>query len=196
MRNSHRFSRKSTVCAFCIKNSGAEWFLRISDSDTTWYGEPKLFSSKVSCVCILHKEFRSGLTFENFWQWHDLVWRGMKNSRRLCRGRYSQKSVGFWNDYVFVFLRILKLVVLLLNTQFLKSPGMGLTTTSRLLKIICLFCKRALWTRWYSAKETCNFKEPTNRSHPICSTWSVFIVKQELTFQSVMIYICECDVEM
>jgi len=35
------------------------------------------------------------------------------------------------------------------------------------LKIIGLFFKRALWKRRYSAKETCNFKEPTNRSHPI-----------------------------
>ena len=38
---------------------------------------------------------------------------------------------------------------------------------SRLLKIIGLFCKRALYKRRYSAKETCNLKEPTNRSHPI-----------------------------
>jgi len=37
--------------------------------------------------------------------------------------------------------------------------------TSRLLKIIGLFCKRALWKRLYSAKETDSFKEPTNRSH-------------------------------
>jgi len=35
-----------------------------------------------------------------------------------------------------------------------------------LLKIISLFCKRALQKRLYSAKETLNFKEPTNRSHP------------------------------
>ena len=37
----------------------------------------------------------------------------------------------------------------------------------RLLKIIGLFCKRALYKRRYSAKETYHFKEPTNRSHPI-----------------------------
>jgi len=37
---------------------------------------------------------------------------------------------------------------------------------SRILKIIGLFCKRALWKRRYSARETYNFKEPTNRSHP------------------------------
>jgi len=43
----------------------------------------------------------------------------------------------------------------------------GVATISRLLQIIGLFCKRTLWKRRYSAKETCNFKEPTNRSHPI-----------------------------
>ena len=48
----------------------------------------------------------------------------------------------------------------------------GLATSSRLLKIIGLFCKRALQKRLYSAKETCNFKEPTNSSHTIylCGT--------------------------
>jgi len=44
----------------------------------------------------------------------------------------------------------------------------GVALVSRLLKIICLFCKRALQKRGYSAKETYDFKEPTNRSHPIC----------------------------
>jgi len=43
----------------------------------------------------------------------------------------------------------------------------GVASSSRLLKIIALFCKRALQKRRYSAKETYNFKEPTNRSHPI-----------------------------
>jgi len=42
----------------------------------------------------------------------------------------------------------------------------GVAMTRRLLKIIGLFCKRALSKRLYSAKETYDFKEPTNRSHP------------------------------
>ena len=37
-----------------------------------------------------------------------------------------------------------------------------------------LFCKRALWNRLYSAKETYNFKEPTNRSHPIAHLWHTY----------------------
>jgi len=47
----------------------------------------------------------------------------------------------------------------------------GVATISRLLKIIGLFCKRALLKRRYSAKEIYDFKKPTNRSHPI-HTWS------------------------
>ena len=43
----------------------------------------------------------------------------------------------------------------------------GMASSSRLLKIISLFCKRDLRKRPYSAKETYHFKEPTNRSHPI-----------------------------
>jgi len=43
----------------------------------------------------------------------------------------------------------------------------GVASIRRLLKMIGLFCKRALQKRLYSAKETYNFMEPTNRSHPI-----------------------------
>ena len=49
----------------------------------------------------------------------------------------------------------------------LSESGYGVATTRRLLKITGLFCKRALQKRLYSAKETYNFKEPTNHSHPI-----------------------------
>ena len=49
-----------------------------------------------------------------------------------------------------------------------KKALYGLAWMSRLLQIIGLFCKRALSKRQYSAKETYDFKEPTNCSHPIC----------------------------
>jgi len=42
----------------------------------------------------------------------------------------------------------------------------GVATISGLLNIIGLFGKRALSKRLNSAKETYNFKYPTNRSHP------------------------------
>jgi len=44
----------------------------------------------------------------------------------------------------------------------------GVSTISRLLKIIGLFCRISSLLYGSFAKETCNFKEPTNRSHPIC----------------------------
>jgi len=53
----------------------------------------------------------------------------------------------------------------------------AVATISWLLKIISLFCKRALWKRRYSVKETYDLKEPTHRSHPItgytrwCHIW-------------------------
>ena len=42
-----------------------------------------------------------------------------------------------------------------------------MATTSWLLKSIGLFCKRTLLKRLYSAKETYDSKEPTDRSHPV-----------------------------
>jgi len=50
----------------------------------------------------------------------------------------------------------------------------GVATISRLLKITRLFCKRTRWKRRCSAKETYNFKESTNRSHPIVAKFFFF----------------------
>ena len=44
----------------------------------------------------------------------------------------------------------------------------GVATISRLLKIIGLFGRISSLLQGSFAKETCHFKEPTNRSHPIC----------------------------
>ena len=46
----------------------------------------------------------------------------------------------------------------------------GVASVSRIDQIICLFCKRALQKRQYSAKETYNSIDPTNRIHPIETT--------------------------
>jgi len=53
------------------------------------------------------------------------------------------------------------------NVVIVKAVLYGIATISSLLKIIGLFCKRAPLKRRFSAKETYNFKEPTDRSHPI-----------------------------
>jgi len=54
----------------------------------------------------------------------------------------------------------------------------GVAASSRLLKITGFFCKRNLEKRRYSAKETHNSKEPTNRSHPIAGRVTVAYVAQ------------------
>ena len=48
-----------------------------------------------------------------------------------------------------------------------ESSDYGVALISRMDKILGLFCKRALYKRRYSAKETYNFINPTDRSHPI-----------------------------
>jgi len=55
----------------------------------------------------------------------------------------------------------------LLPTRFVRCTTYGAALASRIDKIIGLFCKRDLWKRRYSAKETCNSVDPTHRSHPI-----------------------------
>jgi len=68
-----------------------------------------------------------------------------------------------YTDAMYFFL----LCVIILFSTYSVFCRYGVATISRLLKIIGLFCKRALWNRRYSAKETYDFKEPTHRSHPI-----------------------------
>jgi len=49
----------------------------------------------------------------------------------------------------------------------LQSFLYGAATISRLLKIIGLFCRISCLLQGSFAKETYNFEEPTNHSHPI-----------------------------
>ena len=69
----------------------------------------------------------------------------------------------------------------------------GVATYRRLHKIIGLFCKRALWKKRYSAKETFNVKKPSNRSHPILATR---LNKREALMREYValmrVYVCMC----
>ena len=60
---------------------------------------------------------------------------------------------------LYCYRKVIQIVIVL-------AYSYGVAAISRLLQIVGLFCKRALLKRLYSAKETCNFKDPTNRSHP------------------------------
>ena len=60
-----------------------------------------------------------------------------------------------------------------------------MATISRFSITVCLFCKRALQKRLYSATRTYNFKEPTDRSHPI-HAWVRSRIYLMTTYESVM----------
>jgi len=49
----------------------------------------------------------------------------------------------------------------------MRAISYGVASVSSIDQIIGLFCKTALLKRRYSAKATCNFIDPTDRSHPI-----------------------------
>jgi len=57
----------------------------------------------------------------------------------------------------------------------------GVALVSGIDRIIGLFCKRALQKRRYSAKETYNFIDPTDHSHPIHRGWIALISSTFLT---------------
>ena len=65
-----------------------------------------------------------------------------------------------------------------------------MATISGLIKIIGHFCKRALQKRRYSAKETYNLIDPTDRSHPIHEmTIEMCIFAQRHELHSVLAYL-------
>jgi len=59
----------------------------------------------------------------------------------------------------------------LINCLNLSHTRYGVDSISRLLKIIGLFSRILSLLSGSFAKETCNFKEPTERSHPIFLSW-------------------------
>ena len=70
-----------------------------------------------------------------------------------------------------------------------KEEGYGEAKLRRLLKIIGLFCKRVLSSRRYSAKETYNLKEPTNRNHPISARGALQFQPQWLMHWNMWLFI-------
>jgi len=63
----------------------------------------------------------------------------------------------------------------------MKASSYGVPTISRHHKNIGLFCKTSLQKRLYSAKETYDVKEPTNRSYPVHKCMSKWLVQKSPT---------------
>jgi len=64
----------------------------------------------------------------------------------------------------------------------------GVATISRLLTIIGIFCRISSLLQGSSAKETCNFKEPTNLSHRISAHHIFDIPTKTYTYTHVYLY--------
>jgi len=65
----------------------------------------------------------------------------------------------------------------------------GVATVGRIDKIVGLFCKRDLLKRQYSAKETYDLIDPTDRSHPVCISqsaciWTHFVYRANLSLKA------------
>ena len=60
----------------------------------------------------------------------------------------------------------------------------GVATISRLLKIIVLFCRISFLLWGFFADETYDFKEPTNRSHPIVNVVASRLLRSTSTCSS------------
>ena len=63
------------------------------------------------------------------------------------------------------------------------SPQDGVSTISRLLTIIGLYCRIQSLLQGSFAKETFNLKEPTNHSHPIACSSGLCVRQQALYFR-------------
>ena len=85
----------------------------------------------------------------------------------VCKCVYthlSSHASAYTNIHTFVSVHQLWYVHCVVVSSF----WYGVATISRLLKIIGLFFRISSLLQGSFAKETYNFKEPTNRSHPIC----------------------------
>ena len=101
---------------------------------------------------------------------------------------WSMSTPRFWHLYAYVYIYI--------HCMLYKLAALnhyGVASISRIDKIIGLLCKRALLKRLYSAKETCNLIDPTDRSHPIyvviVCPWSISNPKFLLVFSYVYILV-------
>jgi len=72
----------------------------------------------------------------------------------------------------------------------------GMPTVSSIDKIIGLFGKRDLRKGRYSAKEICNFIDPTDRSHPICVYIRVYCVSVSVQPHIIRSMHCQCTVNV
>jgi len=89
--------------------------------------------------------------------------------------------------YMFEYMYVCMYVYMYSDTR--STWDYGVATISRLLKIIGLFCKRALWKRLYSAKETYHFEQWKACAMKVMCT-HIYILPYILICMYVFMYVC------
>ena len=84
-----------------------------------------------------------------------------------CYQQFFEKNCSYHNNYIY----------LISHQRYQVGHAYGVATISRPLQIIGLFCRISSPLQGSFAKETCNFKEPTSRSHPISKIRPVYLTK-------------------
>ena len=121
------------------------------------------FGPWVNCPCVPHPHYSLNLTtiswfprsfspqiaLQFFYQ-HD-------SPSNLAESRYPQRTVSRDTNCVLRFCRQRSLRQQKQLVMIISLYEYGVATISRLLEIIGLFCKRALWKRWYSPNDTYDF---------------------------------------
>jgi len=89
------------------------------------------------------------------------------STRGWLRLAGSLKSFVSFAEYCLFYRVLLQKRPMILRSLLIEATRYGVATVSRIDKFKGLFCKRALLKRRYSAKETHNFVDPTDRGHSI-----------------------------
>ena len=92
----------------------------------------------------------------------------------MCVGIYTCMDICIYiHTYLYIYIYRLWGTAIAYDIHVCErgSCWYGVTLVRRIDEMICFFCTRALWKTQYSAKETWNFIDPTDCSHPISSRW-------------------------
>ena len=86
-------------------------------------------------------------------------------------------------------IRIMQFVTLIVDGSQCWRLRCGAATVSRIHKMIGLLCRIASLLQGPFAKETSNYIDPTNRSHPIC-VWPNAWMQRKVFVQHVAVTVC------
>jgi len=132
------------VTEWVLSQPGTEWVLSRLDKSESWLMWYVWITTH--CHWVMSRRAISGYT-------SDALWGGLYFWRAFRRRVHS--------------VSFPPILIATITHSYTSYETYGVATISRMLKYIGLFCKRTLQKRPVFCKETCIFKHPTHRSHPI-----------------------------